>query len=50
MGKSCSNYSQGGGNIGRITIEFNEQDKEFEIYPRRRKVYHDGVELDLMAK
>ncbi|MCI9081843.1 MAG: response regulator transcription factor [Lachnospiraceae bacterium] len=23
---------------------------EFEIYPRRRKVYIDGVELDLMAK
>lgn len=23
---------------------------EFEIYPRHRKVYHDGVELDLMAK
>ncbi len=71
---------RGGGNTGRITIEFNEQDKEFvdrlmcavehspaskklwlgsdemlslsefEIYPRRRKVYRDGVELDLMAK
>ncbi len=23
---------------------------EFKIYPRRRKVYRDGVELDLMAK
>lgn len=23
---------------------------EFEIYPRRRIVYHDGAELDLMAK
>ena len=72
--------AKGGGNIGRITIEFNEQDKEFidrlmgavehspvpnelwlgsdemlslsefEIYPRRRIVYHDGAELDLMAK
>lgn len=70
----------GGDTIGRITIEFNEQDKGFvdrlmcavehspvpkelrigddemlslsklEIYPNRRKVYHDGVEFELMAK
>ncbi len=42
----------GGDPIGRITIEFNEQDKESvdKIYTGRRKVYVGGAELELMAK